>query len=85
MCQFASAYPLEVLKEMDRIDGMLKTPALEDVLNLTNELNQIVQEPLALIQKSDVQGDIIVQQPLAQLREVSETLSAIYHCDISQI
>ena len=85
MCQFASAYPLEVLKEMDRIDGMLKTPALEDVLSLTNELNQIVQEPLALIQKSDVQGDIIVQQPLAQLREVSETLSAIYHCDISQI
>ena len=85
MCQFASAYPLEVLKEMDRIDGMLKTPALEDVLSLTNELNQIVQEPLALIQKSDVQGDIIVQQPLAQLCEVSETLSAIYHCDISQI
>ena len=85
MCQFASAYPLEVLKEMDRIDGMLKTPALEDILSLTNELNQIVQEPLALIQKSDVQGDIIVQQPLAQLREVSETLSAIYHCDISQI
>ncbi len=85
MCQFASAYPLEVLKEMDRIDGMLKTPAIEDVLSLTNELNQIVQEPLALIQKSDIQGDIIVQQPLAQLREVSETLSAIYHCDICSI
>lgn len=85
MCQFASAYPLEVLKEMDRIDGLLKTPTLEDVLSLTNELNQIVQEPLALIQATDNQGDIIVQQPLAQLGEVSETLSAIYHCDISQI
>lgn len=28
MCQFASAYPLEVLKEMDRVDGLLKTPSV---------------------------------------------------------
>ena len=67
MCQFASAYPLEVLKEMDRIDSLLTTPTVEKVLSLTNELNQIVQ------------------QPVAQLEEVTETLSAIYHCDISQI
>ena len=40
MCQFASAYPLEVLKEMDRIDSLLTTPTLENVLSLTNELNQ---------------------------------------------
>ena len=67
MCQFASAYPLEVLKEMDRIDSLLTTPTVEKVLSLTNELNQIVQ------------------QPVAQLEEVAETLSTIYHCDISQI
>ena len=67
MCQFASAYPLEVLKEMDRIDSLLTTPTIENVLSLTNELNQIVQ------------------QPVAQLEEVTETLSTIYHCDISQI
>ena len=67
MCQFASAYPLEVLKEMDRIDSLLTTPTVEKVLSLTNELNQIVQ------------------QPVAQFEEVTEALSAIYHCDISQI
>ena len=85
MCQFASAYPLEVLNKMAEIDGLLKTPILEDVSSLTNELNQIVQEPLALIQATDNQPNIIMQQPVAQLSEVSEVLSAIYHCDISQI
>ena len=85
MCQFASAYPLEVLKEMDRIDSLLTTPTLENVLNLTNELNQIVQQPVALIQSTDNQSNTITQQPVAQLEEVTETLSTIYHCDISQI
>ena len=32
-CQFARAYPLEVLKEMD---GLLKIPTIENVLSLTN-------------------------------------------------
>ena len=85
MCQFASAYPLEVLKEMDRIDSLLTTPTLENVLSLTNELNQIVQQPVALIQSTDNQSNTITQQPVAQLEEVTETLSKIYHCDISQI
>ena len=85
MCQFASAYPLEVLKEMDRIDSMLTTPTIENVLSLTNELNQIVQQPVALIQSTDNQSNTITQQPVAQLEEVTETLSTIYHCDISQI
>ena len=85
MCQFASAYPLEVLNKMAEIDGLLKTPILEDILSLTNELNQIVQEPLAQIQAPDNQGNTIVQQPVAQLEEVTETLSVIYHCGISKI
>ena len=85
MCQFASTYPLEVLNKMAEIDGLLKTPILEDILSLTNELNQIVQEPLAQIQAPDNQGNTIVQQPVAQLEEVTETLSVIYHCDISKI
>ena len=85
MCQFASVYPLEVLKEMDRIDSLLTTPTLENVLSLTNELNQIVQQPVALIQATDNQSNTITQQPVAQLEEVTETLSTIYHCDISQI
>ena len=85
MCQFASAYPLEVLKEMDRIDSLLTTPTVEKVLSLTNELNQIVQQPVALIQATDNQSNTITQQPVAQLEEVTETLSTIYHCNISQI
>ncbi len=85
MCQFASAYPLEVLKEMDRIDSLLTTPTVEKVLSLTNELNQIVQQPVALIQAAENQSNTITQQSVAQLEEITETLSAIYHCDISQI
>ena len=85
MCQFASAYPLEVLKEMDRIDSLLTTPTVENVLSLTNKLDQIVQQPVALIQATDNQSNTIMQQPVAQLEEVTETLSTIYHCDISQI
>ena len=85
MCQFASAYPLEVLKEMDRIDSLLTTPTVEKVLSLTNELNQIVQQPVALIQATENQSNTITQQPVAQLEEVTVTLAAIYHCDISQI
>ena len=85
MCQFASAYPLEVLKEMDRIDSLLTTPTVEKVLSLTNELNQIVQQPVALIQATDNQSNTITQQSVAQLEEIPEMLSTIYHCDISQI
>ena len=83
MCQFASAYPLEVLKGMNRIDSLLTTPTVENVLSLTNELNQIVQQPVALIQSTDNQSNTITQQPVAQLEEVTETLSTIYHCNIS--
>jgi predicted nuclease of restriction endonuclease-like (RecB) superfamily len=85
MCQFAAAYPLGALKEMDRIDNLLQTTVIESVLSLTNELNQIVQEPLALIQSADRQPNIITQHSVAQLEKVPETLSAIYHSDIGQI
>ena len=85
MCQFAKAYPMEVLIEMGKIEELLNSLSVDNVLQLTNELNQFTQQPVALIQNSDIQGDIITQQPVAQLREVSETLSAIYHSDISQL
>ena len=52
---------------------------------MTNELNQIVQQPVALIKATENQSNTITQQPVAQLEEVTETLSAIYHCDISKI
>lgn len=85
MCQFASAYPLEILNKMVEVNRLLQNPTLEHVLNQTKELNQIVQEPLALIQSTENQRDIIVQQPLAQLGDIAETLSTIYDSDIRKI
>ena len=52
---------------------------------LTSELNQFAQEPLAQIEATGNQGNINTQEPLAQLGEVSETLSTIYQHDINQI
>lgn len=85
MCQFAKAYPMEVLIEMGKIEELLNSPSVDNVLQLTNELNQFTQEPLAQIQAASIQGEINTQEPHAQLGEVSETLSAIYHCNISRI
>lgn len=73
MCQFASAYPLETLIEMGKVEELLNTPSVDNVLQLTNELNQLVQQPVALIQSTENQGDIITQQPVAQLGDVAET------------
>lgn len=85
MCQFASAYPMEILIAMGKVEELLNTPSVNHVLQLTNELNQLVQEPLALIQFTENQGYIITQQPLAQLGDIAETLSTIYDSDISKI
>ena len=85
MCQFAKAYPMEVLIEMGKIEELLNSPSVDNVLQLTNELNQFTQEPLAQLQAASIQREINTQEPLAQLGEVSETLSAIYHCNISRI
>ena len=76
---------MEILIEMGKIEELLNSPSVDNVLQLTNELNQFTQQPVAIIQNSDIQEDIITQQPVAQLCEVSETLSAIYHSDISKI
>ena len=85
MYQFASAYPLEILNKMVEVNSLPQNPTLEHILNQTKELNQLVQEPLALIQFAENQRDIIVQQPLAQLGDVAETLSTIYDSDIRKI
>ena len=85
MCQFAKAYPMEILIEMGKVEELLNNPSVDNVLQLTNELNQFTQQPVAIIQNPDIQENIITQQPVAQLCEVSETLSAIYHSDISKI
>ena len=85
MCQFAKTYPMEILIEMGKVEELLNSPSVDNVLQLTNELNQFTQQPVAIIQNPDIQENIITQQPVAQLCEVSEALSAIYHSDISKI
>ena len=85
MCQFAKAYPTEALTEMGKVEELLNSPSVNNVLQLTSKLNQFTQEPLAQIQATDIQGNIITQQSVAQLGEISEMLSAIYHSDISKI
>ena len=85
MCQFAKAYSMEALTEMGKVEEWFNSPSVDNLLQLTNELNQFTQEPLAQIQTTDNQGNIITQEPLAQLGEISEMLSAIYHSDISKI
>jgi len=85
MCQFAKVYPMEILLEMGKVEKQLNSPSVDNVLQLTRELNQFTQEPLAQIQATGNQGDIITQEPLAQLGEIPEVLSVIYQHDINQI
>ena len=85
MCQFAKAYPMEILLEMGKVEKQLNSPSVDNVLQQTSELNQFTQEPLAQIQATDNQGNIITQEPLAQLGEISKALSVIYQHDINQI
>ena len=85
MCQFAKAYPMEILLEMGKVEKQLNSTSVDNVLQLTSELNQFTQESLAQIQATDNQGNIITQETLAQLGEISETVSVIYQHDINQI
>ena len=85
MCQFAKAYPMGILLEMCKVEKQLNSTSVDNVLQLTSELNQFTQEPLAQIQATGNIGDIITLEPLAQLGEISKALSVIYQHDINQI
>ncbi len=85
MCRFASAYPLNILQQMCEADSVLSSPSVDAVKSLTAHLDQLVQEPLALIQNTENQPVEIAQQSVAQLGEVAQTLSSVYRTDIQQI
>lgn len=70
---------------MGEADKTLINPSVEQILKQTKALNEITQEPLALIQKAENQSIEIVQQPVARLGEVAQTLSSVYRIDIQQI
>ena len=85
MCQFAKAYTLEVLAQLGEADKALTNSSVEQVMKKTKDLNEITQEPLALIQKAENKSIEISQQTVAQLGEVAQTLSSVYRIDIQQI
>ena len=85
MCQFAVAYPLAILEQLNKTDEALVTPSIEHILTQTKLLNQLVQQPVALIQGVEKQKDIFMQQPVVQEATIEKTLSAVYNMNISDI
>lgn len=87
MCQFAKTYSLDVLKQLHWADQELECPTSEKVLSITNALNEFKfgQEPLAQIQCSDNEGDIIGQELPALISSITETLFTVTQQSISQI
>ena len=85
MCQFAVAYPLAILEQLNKTDEALVTPSIEHILTQTKLLNQLVQQPVALIQGVEKQKDIFIQQAAVQKVTIEKTLTAVYNMDISQI
>jgi hypothetical protein len=85
MCQFAVAYPLAILEQLNKADEALVIPSLECILTQTKLLNQLVQQPVALIQDVEKQRDIFIQQAAVQKVTIEKTLTAVYNMDISQI
>lgn len=85
MCQFASAYPLETLRKLHEVEAQMQQPSVELVQQLTKQLNEIVQQPVAQIQSPDNEPSIITQQPIAQIQSISETLHNGIHIDLSEV
>lgn len=85
MCQFAVAYPLAILEQLNKADEALVIPSLECILTQIKLLNQLVQQPVALIQGAEKQKDIFMQQPVVQEATIEKTLSAVYNMNISDI
>jgi hypothetical protein len=87
ICQFAKTYPLDVLKQLHWADNELEQPTLEKVLSITNTLSKFkfAQEPLAQIQSTNIQVDIIGQEVPAQIEDVNNALAMTTPHTISQI
>lgn len=82
MCQFAKAYSTEAFLALISVEKRLKQPSVELVRQVTDELNEITQEPLAQLQNIDSKGNTIVQEPLAQIQSIAETLLNALQIDL---
>ena len=70
MCQFAKAYPMEILLEMGKVEKQLNSTSVDNVLQLTNELNQFTQEPLAQLGEISEVLSVIYQHDINQIEEI---------------
>ena len=70
MCQFAKAYPMEILLEMGKVEKQLNSPSVDNVLQLTNELNQFTQEALAQLGEVSEVLSVIYQHDINQIEEI---------------
>ena len=79
MCQFAKLYPSEVVEQLMRADQELENPTLKNVLSVTETLNdyKFGQEALAQLQAANIESDIITQEALAQIEDVSKALAMV--------
>ena len=87
MCQFARSYPLNVLRSFIDTDARLSVPSIQNVTDEVLKLNngQFTQELTAQIQSTDCQSLEFAQEPLAQIHNVAQTVSAIYRITIEDI
>ena len=87
MCQFARSYPLNVLRSFIDTDARLSVPSIQNVTDEVLKLNngQFTQELTAQIQSADCQSLEFTQEPLAQIHNVAQTVSAIYRITIEDI
>ena len=87
MCQFARSYPLNVLRSFIDTDARLSVPSIQNVTDEVLKLNngQFTQELTAQIQSTDCQSLEFTQEPLAQIHNVAQTVSAIYRITIEDI
>lgn len=87
MCQFARLYPLNVLRSFIETDTRLSVPSIQNVADEVQKLNngKFTQELTAQIKSADNKEYAIMQEPLAQIQNVSKTVSTIYQKEIADI
>jgi predicted nuclease of restriction endonuclease-like (RecB) superfamily len=87
MCQFAKLYSLKILESLLLADKNLENPTIVKVLDVAKVLNEseIAQEAPAKTQIVDSEEDVIGQQLVAQIQNISEALVVITQKPLSKI
>ncbi|MBR8786271.1 putative nuclease YhcG [Bacteroides pyogenes] len=70
MCQFAKAYPLEVLIQLGETDKALENPSVEKVLKQTKALNEITQQAVAQLWKVSETLSAIYHNDIERIEDI---------------